>query len=40
MTRRSALRFAALLPLAALVAACKKNEEPTEPNPNIRTEGY
>lgn len=29
MTRRRALRYAALLPLLGLLAACKKKGEPT-----------
>lgn len=44
MTRRDAFRFAALIPLAALLAACKKRDgdEPPaeEENSILRTEGY
>ena len=31
MTRRTALRLAALLPLAALIAACKKQDGEEKP---------
>lgn len=31
MTRRTALRLAALLPLAALIAACKKQDGEDKP---------